>query len=80
MPPAARTEMVMLILTRMRTQEEGADRYVAVNCHVPGLIISRSSEAVEAFRTVARWIPCSISPFLDMNAAMCAALPSDDEP
>jgi len=80
MPPAAHTEMVSLILTRMRMREEGTDRYVAVDCRVPGLIISRSSEAMEAFWTVAQWITHSISPFLDMNAAMCAALPSDDEP
>ena len=45
---------------------------------IPGLIVTRSSEAVEAFRHVARWISHSISPLLDMNAAMCAALPSDE--
>ena len=45
---------------------------------VPELTIYRSSEAVGAFWHVARWIPCSISPFLDLNAAMCAALPSDE--
>lgn len=85
MPPATsapRTEMVKLVLDKMRTQDEVDDRYVIVgsSCSWPyrNLIGTRSSEAVEAFRHVARWIPRSISPFLDVNAAMCTVF-SDDE-
>ena len=78
MLPAAHTEMVTFVLDKMLTQDAESDRYVAVAHHVHGLIMTRLSEAVDAFRHVARWIPHSISPFLDMNSAMYAALPSDE--
>jgi hypothetical protein len=39
----------------------------------------RSSEALQIFQGVARWIPRAISPFMDLHGAMCAALPSEDE-
>lgn len=57
----------------MLMQDTESDRYVTVAHHVPGLIMTG------AFRHVARWIPSSISPFLDMihmNSAICAALSS----
>jgi hypothetical protein len=78
----AHPKMVTLVLERMCTQEDDNDRYVSkVSVCVPGLIILRSSEAMEAFWHVAHWILHSISPFLDMNAAMCAAFASDiDDP
>jgi hypothetical protein len=80
MPSSDHSEIVNAVVERMRAMEEDDDRYINRTSVVPELIlvIFRSSEAVEAFRHVARWIPRSISPFLDLNAAMFAALPSDE--
>jgi len=38
----------------------------------------RSKEALETFQSIARWIPCAISPFMDLYTTMCAGLPSED--
>ena len=75
--PQAPPPLVTLVVQKMCSQEED-DQYVSIFFCVPGLTIIRSSEAVEVFRHVARWIPRSISPFLDINATMNAAIPTDE--
>lgn len=36
----------------------------------------RPSEVLQMFQGVARWIPHAISPFMDLQGAMCSALPT----
>ena len=76
--PRPPSEVVSLVLESMRLNDVQDDKYVLFFFSVPGLIIIRLTDAVEIFRHVARWIPQSISPFLDLNATLFATFPSDE--
>ena len=85
MPSSASADMVTSVVERMLREDGNDDRYIDTRnfrCRVPNRDcnnqVNGSSRDISACHDVARWIPRSISPFLNLTAAMLAALPSDE--
>jgi len=83
MSTPARPTLVTALIRSLRSETEETEEAVryfhlfyVLDTHLR--FYSRGQEAIGVFRSIARWIPRRLGPFLDLRDVMCAGMPSDE--